>query len=883
MGKIVRTVVKIAAVVGAVALAIPSGGTSLLAAGLGISSLAASGIVLGLTVAGALLAPKAPKIPNAQRDRLYSTIDPGTPRKMALGGPTALANDIRYEEWSGTNQDYLDRIVCVASHEIQSVDEIWIEDRQAWTLGGGVTATFSGYLTVAIRTVGTSANTIAINGGGSWGSAQRLTGCAYIHLRFKTTGNTKTAQSPFASSVPQRVTIIGNGAKLYDPRLDTTAGGSGTQRSNDQTTWTYSSTTGNNPALQILFYLLGWKIGGKLAIGRGIPPARIDMASFIAAANLCEEAVALAAGGTEQRYRSYGVVSEADAPSAVLDLMLASCAGTLRDVGGQLSLSILHNDLASPVAAFTDDDILGAFNWQGQKGLDESFNQIRGKRTDPSTNSLYQLVDYPAVTLTSPDGLERIHTFDLAMVQSASQAQRLAKQELQRAQYQGVFSAEFKATAWKCKVGDVVTLTFSARGFSAKLFRVTAQTIRMDGVVNMEMREENAAIYAWSAEETAAVTPASPSVFDPLNSPLIQAVSSAALTIRYPGAFPNDPPIGSLYFDATAKQFRYEGTPVLSNGAGVTFNSAAVTDSGWVDVQDTAILAASLTADWPSITGSAKPDDNADVTLNAVPVVDMTQQKTIAADYLGTLIGSMPVTFSPSVKKNGTSIKLDNATTYAITKMSDGSTGADGGTATVDNTNGSGTKGDVTLSAFAAGSVKIAFRLTTSVSGVAISAIDCSLTKEIGAAPGGGSSGGGSKLAQVIANQATSSTTYAKAHSAANPTLVVASGEKLYGSATISYELSGGTGTRTGTFKHQHSPDDSTWTDFAAGETGTIAKEGYYNGLGEFVDPMFGSVTINQTAAVSAGTYYIRTVFVISATGRTIACQGETITYEAKP
>jgi len=645
MGKVVRTVVKIVSVAAAVALAIPSGGTSLLAAGLGVSALAASGIVLGLAVAGTLLTPKAPKIPNAQRDRLYSTIDPGTPRKMALGGQTALANDIRYEEWSGSNQEYLDRIICVASHEVQSVDEIWIEDRQAWTLGGGVTSTFTGYLTVAVRTVGTSANTIAINGGGTWGSAQRLTGCAYIHLRFKTTGNTKTAESPFASSIPQRVTIVGNGAKLYDPRLDTTAGGSGSQRSNDQTTWTWTSTTGNNPALQILFYLLGWKIGGKLAIGRGIPPERIDMASFITAANLCEEAVALAAGGTEQRYRSYGVVSEADAPSAVLDTLLAACAGTLRDVGGQLSLSILHNDLASPVAAFTDDDVLGAFNWQPQKGLDESFNQIRGKRTDSSNNSLYQLVDYPPVTLTSPDGLERIHTFDLPMVQSASQAQRLAKQELQRAQYQGVFSAEFKATAWKAKVGDPVTQTFSALGFSAKLFRITSQTIRMDGVVNMELREENAAIYAWSAEETAAVTPAAPSVFDPLNSPLIQGISAAALTIRYPGAFPSDPPIGSLYFDSTAKQFRFEGTAVTSNGVAVTSNGVAVTDSGWVDVQDTAIAASATTANWSSIVNDngLAPDNNADVTANQSVV---SRLSTSSGQALSNFIGTDGRTFS---------------------------------------------------------------------------------------------------------------------------------------------------------------------------------------------------------------------------------------------
>ena len=118
MGKIVRTVLKIAAV--AVQF-IP-----------GLGQLAKLAITVGLAVAGEVFKPKAPKIPSAQRERLYSTIDPGAPRKIVLGGATALANDIRYEEWSGTNQEYLDRIICVASHEVQSVDEIWIEDRQAF-------------------------------------------------------------------------------------------------------------------------------------------------------------------------------------------------------------------------------------------------------------------------------------------------------------------------------------------------------------------------------------------------------------------------------------------------------------------------------------------------------------------------------------------------------------------------------------------------------------------------------------------------------------------------------------------------------------------------------------------------------------------------------
>ncbi len=759
MGKIVRTVLKIAAV--AVQF-IP-----------GIGQLASLAIMVGLSVASKLLAPKTPKIPSSQKDRLYSTIDPGAPRKIVLGGATALANDIRYEEWSGTNQEYLDRIVCVASHEVQSVDEIWIEDRQAWTLGGGVTSTFSGYLTVTIRTVGTSANTIAINGGGTWGSAQRLTGCAYVHLRFKTTGNSKKTESPFASSIPQRTTFIGNGAKLYDPRLDTTAGGSGTQRSNDQTTWTWTSTTGNNPALQILYYLLGWKIGGKLAIGRGIPPARIDMASFIAAANICEEAVSLAAGGTEQRYRSYGVVSEADSPSAVLEVFLSACAGTLRDVGGQLSLSILYNDLASPVAAFTDTDVLDSFDWQAQRGLDESFNQVRGKRTDPSTNSLYQLVDYPAVTLTSPDGLERIHTFDLAMVQSASQAQRLAKQELQRAQYQGVFSADFKATAWKCQVGDVVTLTFSALGFSAKLFRVTAQTIRMNGVVSMTLQEENSAIYAWSAEETAAVTPAAPSVYNPINSPLIQGISAAALTIRYPTTIPTDPPIGSIYFNASAKQFRFEGTPVTTNAVTATSGANSLTDSGWVEVQDTAIASAAGTANWSTITGNGKPVDNADVTAQSVPSLTVPSTLTITADYLGVVTDSLPIQLV-CYRLLGTT-NVDDTTTWSATFPSSI-------TGTIDSASAGSTRGNIDITA-ATGSGSLGDIVVTAVrDGVTLTA-KIAVTKNNAAAPSGG--GAGATSATITSYTAVSSDSYGTVHG--GPVTVRASAT---GNITVSGALS---------------------------------------------------------------------------------------------
>jgi hypothetical protein len=527
MGSVVKGVVKVVGFVAAVALAIPTGGTSLLAVTLGVSSMAAAGIVVGLSLLNVALAPRAPKVPSSARDRLYATVDPSTPRKTVFGR-TALATDIRYEEWGGSDQEYLDRIIAVASHKVQSIDEIWIEDKLAWTSAGGVQGEYLGYLTVNTRLEGTAGNTIAINGGGKWGTSRRLTGCGYIHLRYKTTGNSKKVESPFASSIPQRMTIIGRGAVMYDPRLDSTVGGSGSQRAHDQSTWAWvNDDVGNNPALQILWYLLGWRINGKLAVGRGIPPARVDMASFIAAANLCDENVTLAAGGTEKRYRSAGVVSEADSTTSVLDALTTACAGTLRDAGGKLSLTVLHNDLAVPVASFTDDDVIDEFDWQQTQ--DMTINEVRGRYTDPSPNSLYQLVDYPATRIDTLDGIERPHTLDLAFVQSSGQAQRIAKQELQRAQHPGVLRIEMKATAWRCKVGDCVALTFSTLGFVNKLFRVTEQIIRMNATVGMTLREEHQAIYAWEAEESPAVIAAPPTVYNPLNAPLIQAILEAGI------------------------------------------------------------------------------------------------------------------------------------------------------------------------------------------------------------------------------------------------------------------------------------------------------------------------------------------------------------------
>jgi len=547
VGKVLKGVAIAAAFV---ALAYATGGLSVVAAGTAGAATVA-GVTFTTTFLGGMLISMGAaalltgisqqflgaKIPKTQLSRLNVSLDPSTPRKVVFG-TTAMPLDLRYHESSGTDQEYVDYIIAVAAHKVASITEIWFEEKQAWTLAGGVTGTYSGYLTVAVRTEGTAGNYISINGGTKWGSSRRLTGCAYLHLRIKRTGNDKKAESPLVGGLPSRVTVIGDGAPLYDPRKDSTVpGGSGSHRATDQSTWgayTNADDT-DNPALQLLWWMLGWEINGKLSVGCGIPYNRIDMASFITAANICDENVTLATGGTQKRYRTSGTASDSDDRSDIINNLLISMNGTLRDNGGKLTVTAMKNDLADYVLTFNENDMYGEFDWQQTRGLTENYNIVRGRYVDPSSNSLYQMVDYPEIGFAAPDGIERVMSVDLPYVEDGRRAQRIAKQVLQRNQYRGMFSTTFSAKALGCQVGDIVRVSLETLGWSNKLFRVVSQEIRFDGQVPMALVEENAAIYAWDADDVAPITPTAPTIYNPLNSPFILGIDVAGTTAEWSG------------------------------------------------------------------------------------------------------------------------------------------------------------------------------------------------------------------------------------------------------------------------------------------------------------------------------------------------------------
>src|SRR5690606_20597900 len=93
------------------------------------------------------------------------------------------------------------------------------------------------------------------------------------------------------------------------------------------------------------------------ADGWNIPAARLNSASWASFAALCDEAVPLASGGTEPRYRVGGYYSLTEPLKDVTARMLATCDGQVyEDADG--NIGILGGAWSEPDVTITAEDIL---------------------------------------------------------------------------------------------------------------------------------------------------------------------------------------------------------------------------------------------------------------------------------------------------------------------------------------------------------------------------------------------------------------------------------------------------------------------------------------------------------------------------------------------
>lgn len=193
-------------------------------------------------------------------------------------------------------------------------------------------------------------------------------------------------------------------SRLYDPRTDSTA-------------WSA------NAALAILWYL-------HFEHGLALDYDDIDLESFAAAANVCDEAVAKKAGGTEPRYECHGVFDldpTKAPPTAVLAAMLATCDGRLfQRADGRVAL--LAGKYVTPTVRIGRPHIL-QFSPRFDRSAERRTSVVQAKYTSPPHAYSEQDADPWVIPDVLAEIGERTAQIDLTWVSSHGQARRLMKRE----------------------------------------------------------------------------------------------------------------------------------------------------------------------------------------------------------------------------------------------------------------------------------------------------------------------------------------------------------------------------------------------------------------------------------------------------------------------
>lgn len=408
---------------------------------------------------------------------------PIVPRKVVYG-EVKTSGPIVFLETTNNNQD-LHVAVAFTGHEINSVESVFFNDQVVKTslsdatevaADSGTTPNYSAKAKLTAHFGADNqvadANLVART---SFTSNHRLRGISYVYA-FLTYD-----QDVFANGLPNISAVI-KGKKVYDPRTETTS---------------YS----NNAALCVRDYL------SNSTYGLGATIDEIDDASFIAAANICDEDVTVLGGGTEKRYTMNGVVDTSKAPAEILNDMLTSCGGTIYYSNGKWHIKV--GAYVTPTVTLDEDDLRGPIKIQTRNSGQDQFNAVKGIFVSPENN--WQPTDYPELTsavFEFEDGGDRKYIdLTLPFTTSVSTAQRLARQVLYRNREQLTLTMPCKLTAFQFEVGDTLLINNARLGFSAKPFEVVSWSFSPepqgdDGVtlgVDMILKETNSDIYAWDS------------------------------------------------------------------------------------------------------------------------------------------------------------------------------------------------------------------------------------------------------------------------------------------------------------------------------------------------------------------------------------------------
>lgn len=483
----------------------------------GVAAAVGSSIAIGVlagAAAGALFDYVIESaVEDAQADtmngRTVTQRDPVGTRKI-LYGKCRTGGTIVYLANSGSNNKYLHQITCFAMHEVESIEEIWLGDKQCMKRDNGTIKYYNGwsanddgsasttrkFIYLAIKN-GTSDQTKVTSEAGDkalpsqWTSNHRLRGIAYTYTRFDLDDGNPYDGQPNISAVIK-------GRKLYDPRKDSTSGiydsslGVSNHRRSSEANWQYS----NNSALCLLDYLLNDDYGCN------IPYDEIDEDALETALNICDEDVDVGSG-TQKRYTCDGVIDTASSLRNNVAAILSSMNGRMTFSGGKFYIDAYA--YKTPHTVTLDEDMLvGNFVVRSKGSKRDLYNQVRG--TFMSEDENYQLAEFPtqtANTYVDDDGEVLEHDMKLSMTTSHQMAQRLARLTLLRSRMQETIKADLNMKGLQYRVGENIKVSNTKFGITNKIYEITRLSIKpslSNGItVSIEARETASEIFTWTS------------------------------------------------------------------------------------------------------------------------------------------------------------------------------------------------------------------------------------------------------------------------------------------------------------------------------------------------------------------------------------------------
>jgi hypothetical protein len=409
-----------------------------------------------------------------------------------------------FMETSGTDNTYLYMCIVMAEGEINDIEEIRVDDKVvtwASTLSDGTAvevgsgdSNFYKDSASLIRvephygTDGQSASSL-LSTLSSWGSNHKLSGLCYLAIRLKWNADAFSGLPKIQAKIQGKKVVSYNSSLVAQ-----------------------SSSYSTNPAWCLLDYLTNTRYG------KGLTTSEIDLQSFYDASVVCTTQVTPYSGGSD--INIFDTNTALDTSKNILTNvreLIKGCRGYLPYSAGKYSLVIETTGSAS--ITLTEDDIIGGYSLT-TPDKNEKYNRVIVGFVDPARNYQVNEVQYPAIddsgyatadkhaTMKTDDGGFLLEgRFSFSTITSQYQAEEMAEVILRRSREALSLGITVSLDAYDLAIGDIVNITHSSLGFSAKPFRCLGITFNEDFTVGLSLVEHQNSHYTWATKVQATATP----------------------------------------------------------------------------------------------------------------------------------------------------------------------------------------------------------------------------------------------------------------------------------------------------------------------------------------------------------------------------------------